>query len=191
MDIRIQINSIMIIYSNWNKPQKKSLVLLLIPFLVVSFSFHSPATEAMLLNDYTNLTVLEAHNIIENTSNLFLLDVRTEEEYENGHLIGSHLIPHDQITSRENELPSNKTLSILVYCRTGTRSAIASNTLFELNYTKVYNMLGGYFAWKEAGLPFEETNQDPSETLVMIAIVFSIVGFLVFSIAYVFMKGRK
>ncbi|MHA1942633.1 MAG: rhodanese-like domain-containing protein [Candidatus Hodarchaeales archaeon] len=178
-------------HSNCKKPLKKTLILLLIPFFVFFFSFHSPATDAMLFNDYTNLTALEAYNIIENTSNLFLLDVRTEEEYENGHLMGSHLIPYDQITSSQNELPSNKTLSILVYCRTGTRSAIASSTLVELNYTKVYNMLGGYFAWKEAGLPFEEAKQDPSETLVMVAIVFSIVSFSGFSIAYVFMKGRK
>ena len=91
----------------------------------------------------------EAINLIENTSTLLILDVRTESEYLEGHINNSLLIPHDKIESRQDELPVNKSTPILVYCRSGSRSATASNTLTALNYTCVYNMLGGYTAWVE------------------------------------------
>ncbi|MFX0151143.1 MAG: rhodanese-like domain-containing protein [Candidatus Hodarchaeota archaeon] len=102
------------------------------------------------LKSYKDITVTEALNLIENTTTLFILDVRTVDEYLAGHINNSILIPHDEIESRQNELPPNKSRPILVYCRTGGRSATASNTLVTLNYTSVYNMLGGYTAWVEA-----------------------------------------
>ncbi|MFX0174449.1 MAG: rhodanese-like domain-containing protein [Candidatus Hodarchaeota archaeon] len=99
---------------------------------------------------YKNISVTEAVNLIENTTMLFILDVRTIDEYLDGHINNSVLIPHNEIESKQDELPLNKSRQILVYCRTGVRSAIASNTLVTLNYTSVYNMLGGYAAWVEA-----------------------------------------
>ncbi|MFX1512736.1 MAG: rhodanese-like domain-containing protein [Promethearchaeota archaeon] len=116
------------------------------------------------LVDYTTINVSEAKDLINNSSDLFILDVRTEDEYIDGHIEEAYLIPHTNILSRQEELPSNKSQSILVYCRSGTRSAIASNTLVSLNYTAIYNMDGGFLAWKEAGYPYVTGYPSTSES---------------------------
>jgi phage shock protein E len=77
---------------------------------------------------------------------ILLLDVRTAEEYETGHIEGSKLLPYDEIESRAGELPADKQNPIIVYCRTGRRSAIAADTLLRLGYTTVYD-LGGIQDW--------------------------------------------
>ncbi len=106
--------------------------------------------QARSLENYTNISVTEAIQLIESTTTLFILDVRTEEEYNAGHINDSVLIPYNLLELRQDELPQNKSRPILVYCRLGGRSVTASNTLISLNYTCVYNMLGGYTAWIEA-----------------------------------------
>ena len=78
-------------------------------------------------------------NTILEKNNYIVLDVRTNEEYETGHVVGSINIPYDEI-NEEVELDKEKT--ILVYCRSGKRSGIAYDTLTELGYT-VFD-LGAY-----------------------------------------------
>ena len=134
------------------------------------------SSQGVLFNDYTNVTVTEAHDIIENTTNLFILDVRTQEEYSAGHIVNAMLIPHDELSSRQNELPGNKSQLQLVYCRSGSRSVIASNILLDLNFTMVYNMLEGFNAWKSAGYPYEGSFNDPTSVLMQILIVLTIFG---------------
>ncbi|MHA1977723.1 MAG: rhodanese-like domain-containing protein [Candidatus Hodarchaeales archaeon] len=121
---------------------------LLNPNIVYKREFTS--LQASIQENYKNISVTEAINLIENTTTLFILDVRTEDEYNTGHINNSVLIPYNDIESRQDELPHNKSRPILVYCRLGGRSVTASNTLITLNYTCVYNMLGGYTAWLEA-----------------------------------------
>ncbi|MFX0120973.1 MAG: rhodanese-like domain-containing protein [Candidatus Hodarchaeota archaeon] len=105
--------------------------------------------------NYTSIPVSEAKDLIENTTNLFILDVRTNFEFEDGHIYGAYLIPSTEITSRQNELPKNKSRPILVYCASGTRSSAVSITLDELFYEQVYNMGGGFSSWKDADYPYE------------------------------------
>lgn len=104
---------------------------------------------------YDTISVSEAKGLIENNTNLFILDVRTESEYEEGHIQSAYLIPHSDIRDRQEELPANKSQTILVYCRSGTRSATASSTLESLNFTQIYNMEGGFMEWKNSGYFFE------------------------------------
>ncbi|RNI10010.1 rhodanese-like domain-containing protein [Methanohalophilus halophilus] len=85
------------------------------------------------------------------TEDIFLLDVRTQSEFDEGHIKYANLIGVTQLSSRLDEVPSNET--ILVYCKSGVRSASASNTLVGAGYTDVYNMDGGITAWKAAGYP--------------------------------------
>jgi rhodanese-related sulfurtransferase len=136
------------------KIKKKKLVFLLLFFFLLNRNFVSNkdivSIQGSNQQSYKDITVTEALNLIENTTTLFILDVRTVDEYLAGHINNSVLIPHNEIESRQDELPLNKSRPILVYCRTGVRSAVASNTLVTLNYTSVYNMLGGYTAWVEA-----------------------------------------
>jgi rhodanese-related sulfurtransferase len=85
--------------------------------------------------------------------NLVILDVRTQPEYDSGHIYGAMLIPVGDLLTRIGELASHMNDPILVYCGSGTRSKTASSTLDSNNFTKVYNMLGGLTAWKTAGYP--------------------------------------
>lgn len=85
----------------------------------------------------------------------FVLDVRTPQEYSSGHIKGAVLIPYTQLEERIDEVPGNRTI-VVVYCRSGRRSEIASRILQEEGFTDVNNMLGGINAWKAAGYPLEQ-----------------------------------
>jgi rhodanese-related sulfurtransferase len=104
------------------------------------------------------------------------LDVRTQEEYSTGHLVNAKLIPYTEIISRQEELPDNKSQPLLVYCRSGSRSVYASDSLVDLNYTSVFNMLEGFNAWKNAGYSYEGSFNDPPEEMMQILIIFIIFG---------------
>ena len=64
-------------------------------------------------------------------------------------------IPYDQITSNLDRLPADKDAPIVLYCRTGPMSERAARDLVALGYTNVYNLVGGFNGWVEAGLPLE------------------------------------
>jgi rhodanese-related sulfurtransferase len=64
-------------------------------------------------------------------------------------------IRYDEITSHLDQLPTDKTAPIVLYCRTGPMSTRAAQDLVRLGYTNVYNLVGGFNAWVEAGLPLE------------------------------------
>lgn len=72
-----------------------------------------------------------------------LVDVRTKEEYEAGHLPEALLIPHTKIKENLDKLPQDKTRDIVVYCRSGRRSDIARKVLLDQGYVNVFNG-GGY-----------------------------------------------
>ncbi|MBP1756910.1 MAG: Rhodanese-like protein [Firmicutes bacterium] len=75
-----------------------------------------------------------------------ILDVRTTEEYEEGHIEGAILIPDNEISAKAEELLTDKNATILVYCRSGRRSAHAAQDLSDLGYTKIYDF-GGIIDW--------------------------------------------
>ncbi len=78
-------------------------------------------------------------------SSVLLLDVRTSEEYADGHIPGSVLKPYDEIADSFVEV--DKSRPVAVYCRSGRRSAIAVETLRGMGYTNVWD-LGGITGWK-------------------------------------------
>jgi hydroxyacylglutathione hydrolase len=82
-----------------------------------------------------------------------LLDVRTVEEYAEGHIKGALLIPVQELQQRISEVPKDK--QVYVYCRSGVRSVRASNMLVKAGYTRIENVQGGFMAWKDAGYPVE------------------------------------
>lgn len=94
---------------------------------------------------FRSITPEEAHELI-GKADVVLLDVRTQEEYDEGHIEGAALLPHDAITADSAALPADKDATLIVYCRTGRRSAIAAQTLSDLGYTKIYD-LGGIQSW--------------------------------------------
>jgi phage shock protein E len=77
-----------------------------------------------------------------------LIDVRTPEEFASGHIEGAINIPVETLSQRLNEVPKDSAL--VVYCRTGNRSATAAQILVTAGYGPVYD-LGGIQAWVSAG----------------------------------------
>jgi|SRR5687767_756847 phage shock protein E len=78
---------------------------------------------------------------------LFVLDVRTPEEYAAGHLPGAVNIPHDQLAARLGELSGAREHDVVVYCRTGRRSAEALGVLDEAGFKRLFHLKGDYTRW--------------------------------------------
>lgn len=96
---------------------------------------------------YKKITQEEAKRIIDSEENYILLDVRTQEEFVEKRIAGAILIPDYELADRaESELPDKKQ-KILVYCRSGRRSALSAKELIELGYTNVFDF-GGIIDWK-------------------------------------------
>jgi rhodanese-related sulfurtransferase len=95
--------------------------------------------------EYKKITPDEAKTLIDG-GEYILLDVRTQEEYDEKHIAGAKLLPYDEISDKaETELP-DKDAPILLYCRTGRRSKTAAETLIGLGYTNVLDF-GGIVDW--------------------------------------------
>jgi rhodanese-related sulfurtransferase len=100
---------------------------------------------------YKTISVSDASAMIQSSPNLLVVDVRTPQEYAQGHLKGAINIPLSDLPLRIGGLNPNG--PILVYCQTGYRSAQASTILVKASFTQVYNMDGGITAWINAGYP--------------------------------------
>ena len=95
---------------------------------------------------YMNITAQQAKEIMDSQEGYIILDTRTQEEYDQGHIPGAIVIPHDQVMEKaEMQLPDKDQL-ILVYCRSGRRSKIAAEALVELGYTNIKEF-GGILDW--------------------------------------------
>ena len=115
-------------------------------FIVTIIAACSTTTEKA----YNEINVEEVRMMIDNENeDVFILDVRTLREYygELGHIPSALLIPHNELEGRLAELSEHKDKKIIAYCRTGVRSAIASEILSKNGYD-VYNMTGGMKLWK-------------------------------------------
>lgn len=92
------------------------------------------------------ISAQEAHRMMSELKDYVLLDVRSDKEYRQGRIDGAYLISDNEITDRaEKELP-DKNKAILVYCRSGGRSAKAAAELIRLGYKNVYDF-GGIIHW--------------------------------------------
>ena len=95
---------------------------------------------------YVNITAEKAKQIMDTEEGYIILDVRTQEEYDQGHIPGAILIPHTEIDARAEEVLTDKDQLILVYCRSGRRSKLAAEALVELGYTNIKEF-GGIIDW--------------------------------------------
>lgn len=96
--------------------------------------------------NYKKLSAQEAKEIIDSRDGVTVLDVRTEEEYLSGHIPDAVLLPNESISDKRPELLPDLDAEILVYCRSGRRSALAAQKLSELGYTNIYDF-GGIIDW--------------------------------------------
>ena len=95
---------------------------------------------------YVNITAEEAKQIMDSQEGYIILDVRTQEEYDQGHIPGAIMISHEEIAEKAEEVLTDKDQLILVYCRSGRRSKIAAEALVELGYTNIKEF-GGIIDW--------------------------------------------
>jgi rhodanese-related sulfurtransferase len=97
------------------------------------------------------ISVTDAYQFYEEGA--FLLDVRTQEEWDEYHIPGTALIPLDELESRLNEVPSDQ--DVVVVCRSGNRSQVGRDVLLQGGLTRVTSMDGGVSDWRLAGYPIE------------------------------------
>jgi rhodanese-related sulfurtransferase len=97
------------------------------------------APEYRAISPETAKAMMDADSVI-------ILDVRTQEEYDEGHIEGAMLIPDFEVAKRAAELLPDKNAVILVYCRAGRRSERAARILVDMGYTAVYDF-GGIMDW--------------------------------------------
>ena len=97
-------------------------------------------------NSYEQITPAEAKAIMDEKDGYVILDVRTQEEFDESHIEGAILIPNYEITDKAESVLKDKDQLILVYCRSGRRSKLAAEALVELGYTNVKEF-GGIIDW--------------------------------------------
>lgn len=96
--------------------------------------------------EYRTIMPAEAKARIDSGDEITILDVRTKDEYNSGHIPNAILIPNETITDKMPDLLPNLDAEILVYCRTGNRSAQAAKKLIAIGYTNVFDF-GGIIDW--------------------------------------------
>ena len=139
---------------------KTILAILMLAVMLTACGMEEAADDSMILNEimettetteevlgpYEQITAEDAKKLMDTESDYIIVDARTEEEYAEGHIPGAILIPEYEIADRaQAELPDKDQL-ILVYCRSGRRSKIASQALADLGYTNVKEF-GGIIDW--------------------------------------------
>ena len=97
-------------------------------------------------NANQTMTYQELQNKLNAKENFVLLDVRTQEEFDAGHIPTAILLPYDEINLKAATVLPDKEKEIVVYCRSGRRSAIAKKVLVELGYKDVKDF-GGISRW--------------------------------------------
>ena len=102
---------------------------------------------------FKTVTPQEAKNLIDNRKDLLLIDVRGEEELNQGYIAGSTLMPLWDIIKGNQRPPQNK--PVLLICAVGGRSLALGKLMSKNGWNEIYNLKGGISAWKEAKLPVQ------------------------------------
>ena len=88
-------------------------------------------------------------DVVNHTRNWFVIDVREPDEFKAGHMDGAVNLPLREVLKNLDQLPSSKSAPILLYCHSQKRATHALVLLHELGYLKVFNLEGGYTAYKD------------------------------------------
>lgn len=128
------------------KTMKRQVILLFIIFMLWMIpGCQNQEGENKTMNSYQTITASQALEKMQNEE-VTILDVRTAQEYQQGHIPNAILLPYDQINQQAETILLDKEAMILVYCRSGRRSSIAAQALAELGYQHIYDF-GGIQSW--------------------------------------------
>ena len=122
---------------------KKWMMLLLAVLLLTGCSVEKGEKD---VSEFEMITAQQAKEIMDTQEGYVILDARTEEEYEQGHIPGAIVISHEEIKEKAESVLTDKDQLILVYCRSGRRSKLAAQDLADLGYTNVKEF-GGIIDW--------------------------------------------
>jgi molybdopterin/thiamine biosynthesis adenylyltransferase/rhodanese-related sulfurtransferase len=103
------------------------------------------------IDEVSSSEVLER---LDDAERPLLLDVREQDEWQEGHLPGAVHIPRGNLESRVEALIPDRSREIVIYCAVGSRSAFAAKSLAELGYENTSSLVGGFTDWKRNGYPF-------------------------------------
>lgn len=125
----------------------KKLLGIFLAMLLLTACGQEPRTQQEEANmQYTNITAQQAKEIMDTQTGYVILDVRAQSEYDEGHIPGAIVIPHNQVKEKAEDILLNKDQLILVYCRSGRRSKLAAEDLVDLGYTNIKEF-GGILDW--------------------------------------------
>ena len=123
--------------------KKWSLLILGLLLLLTACSSPTKNNQEMV---FLNITAEEARKLMDSEKDRIILDVRSREAYDQGHIPGAILIPDTEIEAKAADLLPDKDQLILVYCRSGRRSKLAAQSLADLGYTNIREF-GGILDW--------------------------------------------
>lgn len=104
-----------------------------------------------------DISQVALQQVMESDKSVILLDVRTVEEYSEGHIPNALNIPHKELESRLAELSGAKNTQIVMYCRSGRRVEIATKLLEQHGFNQLDHLTGDFNAWSSNNLPIIKT----------------------------------
>ena len=102
------------------------------------------------------VTVDETQKRMKANSDVRLIDVREDNEWEAAHAAGAEHLGKGIIERDIETTVPDKNTEVILYCGGGFRSALAADVLQQMGYTHVYSMAGGWKAWKDSGAPVDD-----------------------------------
>ena len=117
----------------------------------------TPAATAQPATTTVHLAQVSQEALVEmqarKDSHVFVLDVRTPQEFAAGHVPGAVNIPYDQVASRLGEIPKDD--EVVLYCQSGRRAGLAAEVLADNGYGRLAHLDGDMRGWQQAGRPVE------------------------------------
>ncbi len=117
-------------------------------------NLHAGENQMKTQTEVNNISPKQAKDLMDKEKDVFVLDVRTVEEYKEVHIKDAHLIPIKELEQNINKIPKDK--KVVVHCAAGKRSAKACGMLKDKGLKELYNVAGGINKWQAEGYPVEK-----------------------------------
>lgn len=129
------------------------LILMSIAALSIPMVLATPDYGPGISSNAVNVSAADAYAIMQSRQDSVIIDVRTRQEYQAGHLDGAINLDYYSSGFLDRLKALDKNNTYIVYCRKGIRGGIALDMMRSLGFKKVYNILGGLALWDEEGWP--------------------------------------
>ena len=126
--------------------KKRLIIMLIISLSLFGLCACGGDNKTNSFSQYEQISAEKAKELMDTKTDYIILDARTQEEFDSGHIDGAILMPEYEVSARAEKELTDKDQLILVYCRSGRRSKIAAQALQDLGYTNVKEF-GGIIDW--------------------------------------------